>query len=69
MNKKEPRTCYGCRAVCTISNGGCAFGFKVKKKRVGNEPHTILKRRPAEPCFKVETQKAFLAVAKHLGMG
>jgi len=63
MTKTKARTCLGCKAVCSA---GCAFGFEVRKMRVGAGTDEKIFRFPVNPCFKAATNKKFLAVGEHL---
>lgn len=66
MNKTEARTCYGCKAIIAKSRGGCAFGFANTSKPVPGTITEITDRKPAEPCFRVTTEKRFIEVAEYL---
>ena len=57
MKKIRPKTCFGCKAICTK---GCTLGFAVKKKREGFGDDSRLTRTPLEPCYKPQTGAAYV---------
>lgn len=66
MHKIKAKTCYGCKAIIAKSRGGCAFGFRNTAERVPGTVTEIKERKPAEPCFRVVTDKAFREVANYI---
>ena len=66
MNKTRATTCYGCKAIMSKSRGGCAFGFKNTCQRVSGSVVEIKERKPAEPCFRVTTEKQFIEVSNYM---
>ncbi len=63
MNKTEARTCFGCKANCSK---GCAFGFTVRKLKIGDGTGQRIHKFPVEPCFKVKTEAQFMRVAERM---
>ena len=63
MEKKNIRTCFGCKANCSR---GCAFGFQTRKLRIGEGTSQRVHKFPVEACIKVKTQLQFDAVATRL---
>lgn len=57
MNKREARSCFGCKGRLPRAQGSCAFGFGVEFTKSGDGDDQRITRKPMEPCYKPQTNK------------